>query len=113
MNIINLVRGKLEIYLTSPSGMSVPILEQRKNDNSTEGFNDWVFMSAATWSENPRGLWRIKIIDNTNGIGYLNVGKCILMLHGTIIDPDAVQNDSQNEENINFYSDFDNTISES
>lgn len=93
--------------------MSVPILEQRKNDNSTEGFQDWVFMSVATWSENPRGLWRIKIIDNTNGIGYLNVGKCTLMLHGTIIDPDAVQNDSQNEESINFYSDFDNTISES
>ena len=56
-------RGRLEIWLTSPSGTRTRLLKPRLNDNSNGGFPSWPFMSLHTWGENPRGQWQLRIND--------------------------------------------------
>lgn len=62
-------RGILEIHLTSPSGTKVELLAPRKLDDSTEGFNNWTFMSVMTWGENPDGIWTLSVSDNVSRAG--------------------------------------------
>lgn len=57
-------RGALEFYLTSPQQTKVQLLGRRPRDRSRLGFKDWSFMSVATWSENPNGIWLLDIVDN-------------------------------------------------
>lgn len=33
----------------------------RPNDNSTEGFNGWEFMTTHCWGERPAGAWTLEI----------------------------------------------------
>ncbi|XP_059607513.1 neuroendocrine convertase 1-like [Phlebotomus argentipes] len=78
-------RGVLEIFLTSPRGTEIQLLTRRRRDKSKDGFRPWTFMSVATWSENPTGLWKLNIID-TSALGIFNSGilwDCKLILHGT------------------------------
>ncbi|XP_055692610.1 neuroendocrine convertase 1-like [Lutzomyia longipalpis] len=78
-------RGVLEIFLTSPRGTKVQLLTKRNRDKSKEGFRPWIFMSVATWSEDPRGMWEVQILD-TSPLGIFNSGSlndCKLILHGT------------------------------
>ena len=42
------------------------ILSERAVDFSSEGFVNWPFMSVHTWGEDPKGTWRLRIIDNVN-----------------------------------------------
>lgn len=58
------IRGDLEFYLKSPKDTFVQILGSRKNDKSKNGFENWTFMSVATWLENPFGVWELKIVDS-------------------------------------------------
>ncbi|XP_015126082.1 neuroendocrine convertase 1 [Diachasma alloeum] len=82
-------RGALEMQLTSPTGTRVNILTPRRLDDSTEGFKNWKFMSVGTWGEDPRGVWRLEIIDRvgppSNNGSILDVS---LILHGTKLPPD-------------------------
>ena len=80
-------RGNIEIFLLSPQNTNVKILQTRRHDNSTAGFQNWTFMSVATWSENPQGKWLL-IIRDVNGTDTINrVGKSKLRLYGTRTNP--------------------------
>uniref|UniRef100_A0A1A8S969 Furin (Paired basic amino acid cleaving enzyme) b n=3 Tax=Nothobranchius TaxID=28779 RepID=A0A1A8S969_9TELE len=54
-------RGKLAIHLISPLGTRSTLLFPRPNDYSSEGFNDWAFMSTHSWDEDPQGEWTLEI----------------------------------------------------
>uniref|UniRef100_A0A673BNR8 P/Homo B domain-containing protein n=1 Tax=Sphaeramia orbicularis TaxID=375764 RepID=A0A673BNR8_9TELE len=54
-------RGKLAIHLISPLGTRSTLLFPRPNDFSSEGFNDWAFMSTHSWDEDPQGEWTLEI----------------------------------------------------
>ncbi|CAG5101699.1 Similar to Pcsk1: Neuroendocrine convertase 1 (Rattus norvegicus) [Cotesia congregata] len=82
------IRGALEIYLTSPTGTRIKILNRRKLDDSQDGFKNWKFMSVATWGEDPRGTWTLHITDNVgpqSNNGTINDVR--LIIHGTKDQP--------------------------
>uniref|UniRef100_A0AAQ4Q453 Furin (paired basic amino acid cleaving enzyme) b n=1 Tax=Gasterosteus aculeatus aculeatus TaxID=481459 RepID=A0AAQ4Q453_GASAC len=54
-------RGKLAIHLISPLGTCSTLLFPRPNDFSSEGFNDWAFMTTHSWGEDPQGEWTLEI----------------------------------------------------
>ncbi|KAM9734341.1 LOW QUALITY PROTEIN: proprotein convertase subtilisin/kexin type 5-like [Menidia menidia] len=56
-------RGDLSITLTSPSGTVSELLANRPLDNSTEGFQNWDFMTTHCWGELAAGEWTLKIKD--------------------------------------------------
>ncbi|XP_011309647.1 neuroendocrine convertase 1 [Fopius arisanus] len=90
-------RGALEMHLISPAGTRVKILTPRRLDDSTEGFKNWKFMSVGTWGEDPRGTWRLDIIDQVGPIW--NNGSILdvtLILHGTKLSPDYRGNSPRN-----------------
>uniref|UniRef100_A0A8C6SS57 Furin (paired basic amino acid cleaving enzyme) b n=1 Tax=Neogobius melanostomus TaxID=47308 RepID=A0A8C6SS57_9GOBI len=66
-------RGKLAIHLTSPWALG-------PNDVSSEGFNDWAFMSTHSWDEDPQGEWTLEI-ENVAANSVLS--QFILILWGT------------------------------
>jgi len=44
------------MHLTSPMGTKSMILSKRpKDDDSSEGFTKWPFMTTHSWAENPTG----------------------------------------------------------
>lgn len=63
-------RGVLEFYLTSPQQTRVQLLGQRPRDRSSLGFKNWSLMSVATWSEDPKGLWTLEIVDVRENVFY-------------------------------------------
>lgn len=45
----------------------------RPNDDSSEGFNDWAFMTTHSWDEDPQGEWTLEIENvAANGHDYGN-----------------------------------------
>ena len=44
----------------NPNTSSVPFYF-RPNDFSSEGFNDWAFMTTHSWDEDPQGEWTLEI----------------------------------------------------
>uniref|UniRef100_A0A3P9N2S0 Proprotein convertase subtilisin/kexin type 6-like n=1 Tax=Poecilia reticulata TaxID=8081 RepID=A0A3P9N2S0_POERE len=56
-------RGDLSITLTSPAGTVSQLLAHRPLDNSTEGFQNWEFMTVHSWGEQAAGEWTLKITD--------------------------------------------------
>uniref|UniRef100_A0A667YFC0 Furin (paired basic amino acid cleaving enzyme) a n=1 Tax=Myripristis murdjan TaxID=586833 RepID=A0A667YFC0_9TELE len=54
-------RGNLAIHLISPMGTRSTLLAPRPHDYSSEGFNDWAFMTTHSWDENPSGTWILEI----------------------------------------------------
>lgn len=102
-------RGDLHINITSPNGTNTMLLSERSGDLSSDGFNNWPFMSVHTWGEDPTGTWQIRINDRT---GTNNKGKIKgfkLVLHGTFDQPDYIKNGPRvyneqailEEENVN------------
>lgn len=54
-------RGDIEIFLTSPSGLTSRMCSTNGGD---DGDNiSWTFCSNAFWGENPAGTWTIKVAD--------------------------------------------------
>jgi kexin len=49
MNVEHKRRGDLSVELISPDGITSHIATARKLDASTDGYNDWTFMSVAHW----------------------------------------------------------------
>ncbi|XP_078812274.1 proprotein convertase subtilisin/kexin type 5 isoform X2 [Oryzias latipes] len=80
-------RGDLSITLTSPSGTVSQMLANRPLDNSTEGFQDWEFMTVHCWGEQSAGKWTLKIKDTpSNKRGDTKPGvleKWSLVIYGT------------------------------
>ncbi|XP_017905925.1 PREDICTED: proprotein convertase subtilisin/kexin type 4 isoform X2 [Capra hircus] len=82
-------RGDLEISLTSPMGTRSTLVAIRPFDVSSQGYNNWVFMSTHFWDEDPRGLW---ILGLENKGYYFNTGtlyRYTLLLYGTAEDMTA------------------------
>ena len=90
---IGLIRGDLEIGLTSPSGTLSVLLQPRPYDDSPHetGYVDWPFMSVMFWGEDPAGEWTLSI--RTMGIGGVtNVSTIEFQFYGVSEVPEAVAN---------------------
>nr|XP_055104239.1 proprotein convertase subtilisin/kexin type 4 isoform X4 [Symphalangus syndactylus] len=82
-------RGDLEVSLTSPLGTRSTLVAVRPLDVSTEGYNNWFFMSTHFWDENPQGVWTLGL---ENKGYYFNTGtlyRYTLLLYGTAEDMTA------------------------
>ncbi|XP_061411275.1 furin-like [Lethenteron reissneri] len=76
-------RGELAVRLTSPMGTRCTLLAPRPHDFSTEGFNDWAFMSTHSWGEDPTGVWTLEL-ENTGSVRNTGTLKRFtLVLYGT------------------------------
>lgn len=64
-------RGDLHINMTSPLGTNTMLLSERVGDSSKEGFTNWPFMSVHTWSEDPSGIWKIRINDQVHHLSLV------------------------------------------
>uniref|UniRef100_A0A3Q2WTK3 Furin (paired basic amino acid cleaving enzyme) b n=1 Tax=Haplochromis burtoni TaxID=8153 RepID=A0A3Q2WTK3_HAPBU len=86
-------RGKLAIHLISPLGTHSTLLFPRPNDFSSEGFNDWAFMTTHSWDEDPQGEWTLEIENVApNGRDYGVLSQFTLILWGTgpsIVNPSS------------------------
>ncbi|KAM4619288.1 furin (paired basic amino acid cleaving enzyme) b isoform 1-T1 [Polymixia lowei] len=77
-------RGKLAIHLISPLGTRSTLLSPRPNDYSSEGFNDWAFMTTHSWDEDPQGEWTLEMENvAVNGRDYGTLSQFTLVLWGT------------------------------
>uniref|UniRef100_A0AAY5L3I0 P/Homo B domain-containing protein n=1 Tax=Esox lucius TaxID=8010 RepID=A0AAY5L3I0_ESOLU len=76
-------RGNLAIYLTSPMGTRSTLLAPRPHDYSSEGFNDWAFMTTHSWDEDPRGDWTLEIENVAGASDYGTLTQFTLVLYGT------------------------------
>ncbi|CAH0588208.1 unnamed protein product [Chrysodeixis includens] len=92
MNIRYDRRGALEIYLVSPQGSKVQLLSARPKDTSTTGFVNWPLMSVATWGENPKGVWTVRVSDKTYEKNTGEIGPISLVVHGTTAMPSHMKN---------------------
>uniref|UniRef100_A0A3B5QDV7 Furin (paired basic amino acid cleaving enzyme) b n=1 Tax=Xiphophorus maculatus TaxID=8083 RepID=A0A3B5QDV7_XIPMA len=86
-------RGKLAIHLISPLGTRSTLLFPRPNDYSSEGFNDWAFMTTHSWDEDPQGEWTLEIENvASNGRDYGVLSQFTLTLWGTgpsVVNPSS------------------------
>uniref|UniRef100_A0A8C7XVH5 Furin (paired basic amino acid cleaving enzyme) b n=1 Tax=Oryzias sinensis TaxID=183150 RepID=A0A8C7XVH5_9TELE len=77
-------RGKLAVHLISPLGTRSTLLFPRPNDYSSEGFNDWAFMTTHSWDEDPQGEWTLEIENVApDGHDYGVLTQFTLLLWGT------------------------------
>ncbi|MFT7819093.1 furin-1-like [Arapaima gigas] len=76
-------RGNLAIYLISPQGTRSTLLAPRPHDYSSEGFNDWAFMTTHSWDEDPHGEWTLEIENVAGATDYGTLTQFILVLYGT------------------------------
>ncbi|KAL2093617.1 hypothetical protein ACEWY4_010929 [Coilia grayii] len=76
-------RGNLAIHLISPLGTRSTLLHPRPQDMSSEGFNDWAFMSTHCWDEDPRGEWTLEVQDASGLSNYGVLSQLTLVLYGT------------------------------
>uniref|UniRef100_H3C0R6 SPC3 n=1 Tax=Tetraodon nigroviridis TaxID=99883 RepID=H3C0R6_TETNG len=87
-------RGDLSIRLTSPSGTVSQLLANRPNDDSTEGFNRWEFMTTHCWGERPAGRWTLEVRDSGSQERACPVAGALkewsLVIYGTAAPPHAV-----------------------
>ncbi|KAJ8247497.1 hypothetical protein GJAV_G00247080 [Gymnothorax javanicus] len=76
-------RGNLAIYLISPQGTRSTLLAPRPHDFSSEGFNDWAFMTTHSWDEDPCGEWTLEIENIAGANDYGTLTQFTLVLYGT------------------------------
>lgn len=85
-------RGDIRISLTSPQGTESVLLPYRNYDFvNEEGYDDWPFMSVHHWGENPVGQWTLTINFRSH-FGHVSMSNLSMMLYGTAVTPQAVQN---------------------
>lgn len=77
-------RGSLRIILTSPAGTKSELLAPRDRDYSSDGFQNWPFMTVFSWGENPVGTWKIEVTDTKGVEGEFK--KWSIRLYGTCED---------------------------
>ena len=85
-------RGDIRITLTSPQGTESVLLPYRNYDFvNEEGYDHWPFMSVHHWGENPVGQWTLTVNFRSRS-GYVSMRNLSMMLYGTAVTPQAVQN---------------------
>ncbi|KHJ94752.1 convertase P-domain protein [Oesophagostomum dentatum] len=90
VNVEHPRRGLISLSLTSPSGTTVQLLHPRKNDDSSDGLQEWPFLSVGHWGENPQGTWKLEATSagSSKDIKAAGVLKFVrLTAHGTRRDP--------------------------
>ena len=90
-NTQKVVRGDIQIELTSPSGTLSILLWTRRNDNQTGEYFDWPFMSVMFWGEDPTGQWTLNIATR-NITGVAAVSDVEFQFYGVFEVPEAVAN---------------------
>ncbi|XP_061883361.1 furin (paired basic amino acid cleaving enzyme) a [Entelurus aequoreus] len=88
-------RGNLAIHLISPAGTRSTLLHPRPHDYSSEGFNDWAFMTTHSWDENPTGMWTLEIENVAGASDYGTLTQFILVMYGTGSTSSSSSDDSQ------------------
>eukprot|EP00128_Syssomonas_multiformis_P015533 Colp12_sorted_trinity150504_noHs@30087 len=83
VDISHPMRGGLSVVLTSPSGTRSELLTERKYDYSSEGFQDWTFMTVRNWGESPEGEWVLEVNDNTDRFNPGTLNYWELTFYGT------------------------------
>ncbi|ELU04259.1 hypothetical protein CAPTEDRAFT_153069 [Capitella teleta] len=87
-------RGHVTLYLLSPMNTTSLLLSKReKDDDATDGFTKWPFMTTHAWAENPRGVWRLFAIFDSDTPQDGMLFEWTLMLHGTQKSPYTGQKD--------------------
>lgn len=66
MNLEHGRRGDVSVDLVSPNKIVSHLSVTRKYDESSEGYDDWTFMSVAHWGESGVGTWQIIAKDTVN-----------------------------------------------
>ena len=74
--------------LESPMGTVTPIMLPRPHDTSSKGFQQWPLMSTHQWGEDPSGVWKVRIADNSHGDDHGLVDSVSLVLWGTEEQPE-------------------------
>jgi len=74
-------RGELQIVLESPQGTVANILPSNRRETS-QGTNVWELMSVKTWGENPKGAWKLVIVDWIVGSPACVDESFVVKIHG-------------------------------
>ncbi|XP_069481286.1 furin [Ambystoma mexicanum] len=85
-------RGDLAIYLTSPMGTRSTLLASRPHDYSSDGFNDWAFMTTHSWDEDPSGVWTLEIENTSSANNFGTLTQFTLVLYGTGLESQKPSN---------------------
>jgi len=78
------VRGRVELFLVSPQGTRSTLLAARSHDTSSEGFNQWPFMTTHNWGESPNGKWKLEV---RNSASIATLKNWTLVMYGTAVHP--------------------------
>ncbi|XP_033845941.2 proprotein convertase subtilisin/kexin type 5 [Periophthalmus magnuspinnatus] len=96
-------RGSLFIRLLSPSGTVSELLAHRPLDNSSEGFQNWEFMTTHSWGEPATGKWTLKINISSKSHNIAELGALIkwsLVIYGTAERPYVPQKSVRSAEPV-------------
>lgn len=55
------------------------LCSRRPHDYSSEGFNDWAFMTTHSWDENPKGAWTLEIENVAGASDYGEASSCMCL----------------------------------
>ncbi|KAI2472529.1 peptidase S8/S53 domain-containing protein [Annulohypoxylon bovei var. microspora] len=91
MNVEHTRRGDLSVDLISPTNVISHLSATRKLDTSTEGYDDWTFMSVAHWGESGIGKWTLIVRDTKVNDNSGNFTDWHLKLWGESIDASKVK----------------------
>ncbi len=88
------MRGKLLVYLQSPSGTLSTLLLERPFDKRPQSYKKWPLMSLHFWGENPTGEWLLSVA-NANIVKesepeHVAVKIRKVVFYGTSTVPEAV-----------------------
>ena len=61
---------------------SLLLSKRVKDTDATDGFTKWPFMTTHSWAENPRGVWRLFVIFDSDEPQDGMLFDWTLMLHG-------------------------------
>ena len=78
-------RGEVELFLTSPMGTESTLVSRRPIDESSQGFDNWVFMSTHCWGESPIGKWKLAIKNHGTASEFSRIVFTILKLNRLIV----------------------------
>ncbi|KAH8813113.1 peptidase S8/S53 domain-containing protein [Xylogone sp. PMI_703] len=88
MNVAHGKRGDLSVDLVSPDKVTSHLSATRRFDMSTEGYNDWTFMSVVHWGESGVGTWTVYVKDTVENEFNGTFIDWHLKLWGEAIDAD-------------------------
>ncbi|CAO3594041.1 unnamed protein product [Absidia cylindrospora] len=66
VNIEHQRRGDIQIVLQSPNKVESELAAVRVGDASSDGIDNWKFMTVKHWEENPLGNWTLLVYDEIN-----------------------------------------------